>query len=63
LVLEQEAGARLLIIEEETTGIADIRGMRSGVDACWYTLDGQKLQTQPTQKGMYIVNGQKVVIK
>lgn len=63
LVLEQEAGARLLIIEEETTGIADIRGMRSGVDACWYTLDGQKLQTQPTQKGMYIVNGLKVVIK
>lgn len=29
----------------------------------WYTLDGRKLSDQPTQKGIYINNGQKVVIK
>ncbi len=29
----------------------------------WYTLDGMKLQGAPTQKGIYINNGKKVVIK
>ena len=29
----------------------------------WYTIDGRRLQGKPTQKGMYIVNGTKVVIK
>ncbi len=29
----------------------------------WYTLDGMKLQGAPTQKGIYIKDGKKVVIK
>lgn len=29
----------------------------------WYTLDGQRLNSQPTQKGIYINNGKKIVIK
>ena len=29
----------------------------------WYTLDGRKLDGKPTQKGMYIHNGKKIVIK
>jgi hypothetical protein len=29
----------------------------------WYTLDGRKLSAEPTQKGVYIVNGKKIVIK
>ena len=29
----------------------------------WYTLDGIKLQSVPTEKGVYIQNGKKVVIK
>lgn len=29
----------------------------------WYTLGGMKLQSAPTQKGIYINNGKKVVIK
>ena len=29
----------------------------------WYTIDGRKLQEKPTQKGIYIVNGKKVVIQ
>ena len=29
----------------------------------WYTLDGRKLQTRPTTKGLYIHQGRKVVVK
>ena len=29
----------------------------------WYTLDGRKLDKKPTQKGVYVKNGRKVVIK
>ena len=29
----------------------------------WYTLDGVKLQVAPTQKGVYIKDGKKVVLK
>ena len=29
----------------------------------WYTLDGMKLQAAPTKKGVYIMNGKKVVVK
>ena len=29
----------------------------------WYTLDGRRLQGPPSRKGIYIVNGKKVVIK
>ena len=29
----------------------------------WYTLNGMKLESAPTQKGIYIFNGKKVVIK
>ena len=29
----------------------------------YYTLDGQKLQGKPTQKGVYIQNGRKIIVK
>lgn len=29
----------------------------------WYTVDGIRLDTKPTQPGVYVVNGQKVIIK
>ena len=28
----------------------------------WYTLDGRRLQEEPTEKAVYIVNGHKVII-
>jgi alpha-amylase len=34
-----------------------------GNDGVWHTLDGRRIEGQPTQKGVYIVNGRKVVIK
>ncbi len=49
--------------EEETTGVAS---MADGIDDMsdeWYTLDGRKLNGKPTTKGLYIVNGKKVMIK
>ena len=29
----------------------------------WYTIDGRRLNSKPTQRGVYIVNGKKVIIK
>ena len=29
----------------------------------WYDLNGRKLNGMPTKKGMYIMNGKKVVVK
>ena len=51
--------------DDNATGIITVNGsglMVNGSDA-WYTLDGRRLQGQPTQRGMYINNGRKIVIK
>ena len=45
------------------TGIEEME-VSGGVEgAAYYTLDGRKLDGKPTKKGVYIVNGRKVVIK
>lgn len=48
----------------ETTEIKEVIGV-SGVievnDNSWYTLDGRKLDKQPTTKGLYIYKGKKVI--
>ena len=33
------------------------------VDDCYYTLQGVKMNVRPTQAGIYIHNGKKIVIK
>ena len=51
-----------LVMSEGTTAIKDpLREVFE--DSHWYTLDGRRLQGPPTRKGIYIVNGKKVVIK
>ena len=45
----------------ETTSIADVRSNKAEVSGEVYNLNGQRV-AQPT-KGLYIVNGRKVVIK
>ena len=45
------------------TGIQTMPDVRSKMSDVWYTLDGRKLQGKPTQKGVYIYKGIKVVIK
>ena len=50
--------------DEETTGIGEevIVNSEESADE-WYTLDGRKLDKKPTQKGVYIMNGKKQVVK
>ena len=66
-VMHEAAGARAFVInfgEGETTGIQPIR-MENGTTPAegTYDLSGRRIQGQPTQKGVYIQNGKKVVIK
>ena len=62
------AGVRSIELNfgDDTTGVEELKNGRmeewKSSDS-WYTLDGKKLQGQPTQKGVFIVNGRKVVIK
>lgn len=51
-----------LVMSEGTTAIEKPLHEVFG-DSYWYTLDGRRLQGPPTRKGIYIVNGKKVVIK
>ena len=62
------SGARIFVedFENGTTAIksltADqINGLKTSDG--WYTIDGIKLQSAPTEKGVYINNGKKVVLK
>lgn len=49
--------------DDDTTGIAPRRIVNTDVRSSWYTLDGRRLDTMPTHKGIYIKDGIKVVIK
>ena len=54
-------GARLAIsFDDETTGISNVEGSKLNVEG-YYNLAGQRV-AQPA-KGLYIVNGKKVVVK
>jgi len=46
----------------EPTGISAVETDAAN-DGAWYTLSGVKLDGKPTEKGIYICNGKKVVIK
>ena len=50
--------------ESEPTGIKTINDVKpvTGTDA-WYTLQGVRLSQQPTERGIYIHKGKKIVIK
>ena len=56
--------APVLTIGTETTSLSpDPSPSREGSNQGWYTLDGRKLNGKPTQKGIYVNGGRKVVIK
>ena len=63
----QNSNAAILYIEEpdgSTTAISAIAADGEMIPAQgWYTINGVKLETVPTQKGIYINNGKKIVIK
>ena len=47
----------------ETTSISEKKINGEGSEGAWYMLDGRKMDNKPTQHGVYINNGRKVVIK
>lgn len=52
--------------DEDATAIMEVEGGQWAVgssERAWFTLDGRKLIGKPTQKGVYIRDNQKVVIK
>ena len=58
--------ARITVVEEDgtVTAISNINADGEAVTADgWYNLNGVKLQGMPTEKGVYIQNGKKVVLK
>jgi len=54
------ASARLLF-RDGTMGISETETAPTADR--WYTLDGQELSSQPTQRGIYIKDGMKVIIR
>ena len=45
-----------------TTGINAIEDVDQSNDS-WFDLNGRRLQGKPTQKGVYIKNGKKLILK
>lgn len=63
LNLGTAAAAKInIVFDDETTGINDIKAESSNSSA-WYTIDGKRLNSKPTTKGLYINNGKKFIIK
>ncbi len=67
---DMAAGVRALVMNfgngDHTTDIIGIHSEASTLPAQadgWYTIDGRRLNGKPTQKGIYINNNQKNVIK
>ena len=65
-VLKAPAGASLArvlnIIGAEVTKLESIDNGQLTIEN-WYDLNGRKLDGKPTKKGLYIMNGKKVVVK
>ncbi len=65
IVLEPSASAPtrgLSFVEEEVTNIESVDSGELTVDN-WYTLSGVKLEGEPTERGVYIHNGRKEVVR
>lgn len=61
LKLNKPSGARKLTIGNETTGIDRLDNTVWATEN-WFDLNGRRIE-KPTKKGLYIMNGKKVVVK
>jgi len=64
--LPETISVRLIDAEGNVTGIGTLETRTGEVrfdPEAWYTLNGVRLSGQPTQKGIYVNNGKKVIIK
>ena len=54
-----------IVVQDTETGISRIvrDENREVQNAVWFSLDGRRLMGKPTQKGIYITNGKKVIIR
>jgi hypothetical protein len=50
-------------LDDETTAVFDLNNKEESIKNSWYTLDGRKLNGEPKQRGIYIQNGIKIVVK
>ena len=57
----QATASRILIFDDDATGISDVKSQKTDATGEYFNLSGQRV-AQPT-KGLYIVNGKKVIIK
>ena len=55
--------ARLKISRGGNTGIENIEYTIKPQSDAWYTLDGRRLSSKPTKKGLYLQGGKKIVVK
>ncbi len=63
LAIDAVNGAKeMIVIGGDVTGIESVEN-GTIVNDNYYTIDGKLVKGQPTQKGIYVVNGRKVVIK
>ena len=63
--LSASAPARLMISWTIPTDVQSLPDGRTEIDKeeVWYTIDGRRLDRKPNAKGLYIVNGKKIVVK
>lgn len=53
-----------LVWEETPTDLPSVQQtVETRADGIWFAIDGRRLGGKPTQSGLYIVNGQKVIIR
>jgi hypothetical protein len=53
----------IVAIGDEPSGINDVRSKRPDVRGTYFDLNGRRLNGEPTQKGVYIQNGKKIIVK
>ena len=69
MVLDPEAVKVNVLVEDFENGTTSIKSLSADniqglkVAEGWYTINGMKLNAAPTEKGIYINNGKKVVVK
>ncbi len=63
-MLPETISVRLIDADGEVSAIGTLNTVTGKVSLDgWYTLSGKRLMGQPTQKGIYVNNGKKVIIK
>ena len=66
ITVKKNAGAPAMLASDfggGTTGIGDLTPALSEGEGVWYDLQGRRIEGRPTQKGVYIVGGKKIIVK